>query len=191
MSGLRVFRMTWNNVLFLAGDEYEAEAVRVEAAAHLSALPETRRRAFTALDYADERLEVLPDEQYVAAFDYLDGARIFVVQTAAEWAVHYDHPLVLRASALVRASARKVDNYVDLWSYYALGGRVGDPIGYRQYQSNLAYFSCGEVNERERRVRISAFLREIDTHMPRRVVDRAHEHAELLLPAPLRKAWAK
>lgn len=74
MSGLRVFRMTWNNVLFLAGDEYEAEAVRVEAAAHLSALPETRRRAFTALDYADERLEVLPDESGIHVREDLQKA---------------------------------------------------------------------------------------------------------------------
>ena len=181
MSGLRVFRMKWHDVLFLAGDEYEAEAVRVEAAARLSAL----------LYCADTRLEVLPDKQYVAAFDYLDGARIFVAQTAAEWAAHYGCPLVLRAPALVRADAWKANSDVDLWSYYTLCGRVRDSVNYKQHQSNLAYFSCGEANERERRVRVSAFLRKIDTHMPRRVVDRAHEHAELFLPAPLRKAWAK
>lgn len=190
MSGLRVWSALVHTFV-LAESEDEARGVIAEARALVEALFGDSMHFFGEFFYADAKLHGVPSGVLVAAFDYKNASRMFVAQTAEEWAAHYGRPLLLRAPAVTSATRYKAAsgyNYVDIWRLVE-GFRSGDDL--RPALRPFTHAACG--NEAARRDTVAYFLLRsgYDTGFPKRVVELAREHSRMFLPAPLRKRTSR
>jgi hypothetical protein len=175
------------HTLVLAESEDEARGVLAEARAVVDDLPAGTQHFFREL-YFDAQLDLVPGDILVAAFDYKNASRMFVAQTAEEWAAHYGRPLILRAPAFASATryeAASGYNYVDIWRLVE-GRRSGSGDDLDPALRPFTHAACG--NEAARRESVAGFLRGgYDAGFLKRVVELAREHSRMFLPAPLRK----
>ena len=174
--GVREFCIRRPLPIILAETKDEAYGVSLERLDAYTLAREANMLEDEDSSVAVRRVFPWPESEVIPAFDYLNPRRLIVAQSASEWAAHYGRPLLLRAHAEV-PYFRRPGSRGDLW-YWAQA--------HSMRSKELNEIHASRLPEKERR-RLAADWIRARRILPRSVEAAARAHAEMYLPACMRR----